>query len=402
MSKSVYSRTSRRSGLRTLSVTTGTLLALALASVVSGGIAEAAAPTVTCGSTVTANVTLTADLFCSSGDGVTLGANVILDLGGHSVVGPGSSGIGIQTLDDSLGGVTIRNGQVKNWGRGIYVHNSSSEAATSSTVSNIVLRKAAVSNDFGSATLRLTKVEAIDSPIWGQLGGSVAVSQSRLTRSSIDVFGANATVANSTVIEGSINSSYYGEIIIDASKLDGNGKSALGSISETSITITNSTVKSFKSPITGYYGYVYLEKNQFTNMPNGVLGEISGYPGTGGALIRGNTFTSSGVVLHGDVSMVIENNTFTRNETAVLFTMPAPFPEEPPLTAEGSRVVGNIMTKNTGYGIKTNLPGLAVKNNTARNNGGYGIYAPGAIDFGGNVASGNALGQCVGVICTAK
>ena len=402
MSTSVSRTVLRQSGSRTLSLNSGTLVALALASVVSVGTSEAAGPPVTCGTTVTANVTLTTDLLCPSGDGITLGANVTLDLGGHTIAGPKSSGIGIQTLDDSTGGVTIRNGQVKNWKTGIYIRNSSSGDSTSSTVSKTVLRNAPISNDFGGTALRLTKVTAVDSPISGQLGGNVAISQSKLTRSSINVFGATATVASSSLTEGSMNSSYYGEIIVEASRLDGNSKAALGSLSETSLTIRNSTVKNFKSPIIGYYGYVSLTNNKFAAMPNGVLGALSGYPGTGGALIRGNTFTRSGIVLHSDVAMSVENNVFTQNETAAIFAMSPPFPEQPPLTAEGSRAVGNVITNNSGTGIKTDLPGLAVGGNTVKDKGGYGIYAPGAIDLGRNIAYKNSLGQCVGVICTAK
>ena len=74
----------------------GVLPAALLVSVALGGTTAAAAPGVTCGSTVTTDVTLTADLHCPSGDGIILGSNVTLDLGGHSLVG-GGSGVGVQT-----------------------------------------------------------------------------------------------------------------------------------------------------------------------------------------------------------------------------------------------------------------------------------------------------------------
>ena len=53
-------------------------------------------------------------------------------------------------------------------------------------------------------------------------------------------------------------------------------------------------------------------------------------------------------------------------------------------------------------GLEADLAGVEVGNNTAKKNGGYGIYAPGAVDLGGNIASGNALGDCVGVSCTRR
>ena len=107
-----------------------------------------AAPLVTCGSTLTKDAKLTSDLYCPSGVGIILGSNVSLDLGGHRLVGPGSSGIGIQSLDDSLGGNTIRNGEVKNWQKSIYLNNLAAGAAPSS-ISEVVLRSAPVGNDFG-------------------------------------------------------------------------------------------------------------------------------------------------------------------------------------------------------------------------------------------------------------
>ena len=100
--------------------------------------------------------------------------------------------------------------------------------------------------------------------------------------------------------------------------------------------------------------------------------------------------------------MIVENNTFKQNEVGVVFTRSAPLPGDPLPTADGSRAVGNVLTKNMGTGIQTDLPGLAVGGNTATKNGGYGIYAPGAVDLGGNIAFGNTLGQCVGVVCAGK
>lgn len=53
-------------------------------------------------------------------------------------------------------------------------------------------------------------------------------------------------------------------------------------------------------------------------------------------------------------------------------------------------------------GIESQLPGLAVGDNVAHRNGGYGIFAPGAVDLGGNVAYRNAGGQCAGVTCERR
>ena len=78
--------------------TTGTALAaVAVVAAVGAGSSPAAAAPVACGSVVTSNLTLRADLVGCSGDGLVVGANGIrIDLNGHEVSGlkaPGSVGI---------------------------------------------------------------------------------------------------------------------------------------------------------------------------------------------------------------------------------------------------------------------------------------------------------------------
>ena len=87
----------------------GLLPVVLLASFGLAGPAQAAEPPVACGSTLTVDTKLTKDLYCSAGDGLTLGPNVHLNLGGHRLVGPGSSGTGIASTS---GGISIRNGEV--------------------------------------------------------------------------------------------------------------------------------------------------------------------------------------------------------------------------------------------------------------------------------------------------
>ena len=379
----------------------GVVSAALLVSVALGGTAAAAAPVVTCGSTVTTDVTLTADLYCPSGDGIILGSNVTLDLGGHSLVG-GGSGVGVQTDFLSQGGNTIRNGTIENWETGILLREEPPDRAPY-IVSDVVLLNSPVSHYVGITTLHLTRVTAVDSMIVGQFSSDLAISQSTLTRSDVRVFFATtATITDSTILQSTV-SAYQSQVLIDTSRLNGKGTSALGSVSEGIISISNSVVKNYAEPISGSWGGARLTNNTFTDMPNGVLGDVSSNLGFDGpSHIVGNTFTRSGVALRGNVPMIVENNTFTHNEIGVEFTRIEPFADMPPFTADGSRAVGNVLTKNAGTGIQTDLPGLPVGGNTATKNGGYGIDAPGAVDLGGNIAFGNTLGQCVGVVCAGK
>ncbi|MGC5225395.1 right-handed parallel beta-helix repeat-containing protein [Micromonospora sp. DT81.3] len=323
-----------------------------------------------------------------------------LDLGGHRLIGSGS-GVGVQISPDSVGGNTVRNGTIKNWRIGISFEDGATDPVVPHQVTDVELRSAPYE---GLPSTQITRLTAVDSSVSGGFG-VFAISQSKLTRSPINLFRATLTITDSILVQSPFSDVLESTIMIDSSRLDGNGVSAFGIFSESPLTITDSVVKNFQTPITGYWGSVTLTKNKFTDMPNGVLGDISSRGAFGYSVshIVGNTFTRSGVVLRGEVPMVVENNTFTQNTVGVEFTIPPPLdPTDPPPTATLSRAVGNTFTKNSGSGLKTELAGLEVGGNTAKKNGGYGIYAPGAFDLGGNIASGNVLGDCVGVACTSK
>ena len=245
------------------------LPAALLVSVALGGTAAAAAPVATCGSTVTTDVTLTADLYCPSGDGIILGSNVTLDLGGHSLVGDGS-GVGVLTNLLSQGGNTIRNGTIENWETGILLREEPPDRAPY-IVSDVVLLNSPVSHYVGITTLHLTRVTAVDSMIVGQFSSDLAISQSTLTRSDVRVFFATtATITDSAVIQSTV-SAYQSQVLIDTSRLNGKGISALGSVSEGIISISNSVVKDYAEPMSGSWGGADFTNNTFTDMPNSVV-----------------------------------------------------------------------------------------------------------------------------------
>jgi parallel beta-helix repeat protein len=60
----------------------------------------------------------------------------------------------------------------------------------------------------------------------------------------------------------------------------------------------------------------------------------------------------------------------------------------------------NSADGNSSTGISVGIAGSTLFQNTANNNGGYGIDAViGTIDGGGNLASGNVTGNCLGIVC---
>lgn len=381
----------------------GAVASLVMASaLVGGGVASAAPPSVvTCGSLLTQDVTLSADLRCPTGDGLILGTDVTLDLGGHRLTGSGS-GIGVQISPDSMGSNTVRNGTIQNWRLGIAFQDGLTHPGVPNRVTDVTLQSAPFA---GLPPTQLTRVTAIDSRVDGAYGALMMID-STLTRSPISVFQGSLAIRNSTLVQSPLERVFESGATVDSSRMDGKGVSAFGRLTGSSLTITNSVVRSFRAPITAFGAVVTLTDNRFTDMPNGVLGEISAGPFSlsyGSASIVGNTFSRSGVVLRGNVPMVVENNTFRQNELGVEFSAPGTLdPSEPQPDATLSRATGNTFMNNSSSGIMTGLPGLQVGSNVSRNNGGYGIYAPGAVDLGGNVAFNNALGDCVGVTCTRR
>jgi parallel beta-helix repeat protein len=69
--------------------------------------------------------------------------------------------------------------------------------------------------------------------------------------------------------------------------------------------------------------------------------------------------------------------------------------------ASASSLEKNAVSTSGLDGIHVDAPSTTLTKNTATRNTNLGIFAPGAVDGGGNKASGNGNPtQCVGVVCT--
>ena len=127
-----------------------------------------------------------------------------------------------------------------------------------------------------------------------------------------------------------------------------------------------------------------VESTTFVGNKNGA---IRAYDGE--ALINNSRFRANGPAIVGG-GLTITNSQLWGNATAIRI--------DDDFLA--SRILNTVVRDNSGSGIVSDVAGLTLANNVATGNGAYGINAPGAIDLGGNRASGNDAGQCVGVICT--
>lgn len=71
--------------------------------------------TLTCGQWVSESVKLAADMHCPGGDGLRINADIVLDLGGHTITGSGV-GDGVYVAN---GKATVRNGTIQSFSAGI-------------------------------------------------------------------------------------------------------------------------------------------------------------------------------------------------------------------------------------------------------------------------------------------
>jgi hypothetical protein len=94
----------------------------------------------------------------------------------------------------------------------------------------------------------------------------------------------------------------------------------------------------------------------------------------------------------------VRGNTWWKNESGLRVASPPEF-LQPAVTG---KVSDNRFLRNRGDGLRVDTPStLTVSDNVAIGNAGWGLYAPGVIDGGGNVARGNRAGDCLGLTCAS-
>jgi len=294
--------------------------AVVLAATLSGaGPAGAASPA--CGDVLTADTTLTADLTCA-GEALAVAApGVTLDLGGHTITGPGSRRGPATGVAVVAAGVRVRNGTIRDFGSGV----------TSSAGQTHVTGLRLVGNGLGA-----------------------------LFVSDGNRFQGNLLVGSSTGVRvrGDLN-------LVDGNALRRTGTGVFTSGSENSV-VGNSIVGD-RDPDVGILasGRTRVSGNS-----------VSGQPGAAGI------FAASGI------TDVTGNRVFGNLDGISIYS---------------GTVSGNLVFDNRRNGVNLELSGsVVVTANTAVGNAQLGIRGgPGAVDGGGNRASGNGdPRQCTVVVCS--
>lgn len=387
----------------------GLLMAVGFLSAVP--IAQAtSALRVRCGSVITVSTTLTSDLVCSAGSGLTLDSGVSLDLGGHRLVGSGKDGGPAITLSQDNTAL-VSNGTIERWSTA-FVNDTASiatvtffdspvETSASSISGSTFVRSPlrALPNYDAPATVSVSMTRFMDSPVQGFDDNAANFTASQFINSPVSVFMARLTFFNSSFTGGTITDGGSGFIKVDRSVLTGTSVASGGECS--GIEVTRSTIQNVTKGVAVDGCVQKVTGSRFIGNAIAIstslgLGATEFDPG---AQISGNLFTRNELAVTTVAGADVFNNVFTSNgmgfvadhadDNGRIFTR---------------TVRDNVFYGNNGDGIHVVGTGshTTLSRNLAVSNGRYGIFAPGATDGGKNIAFGNRIGQCIGVKCTTR
>ena len=155
---------------------------VAAATVAGAGPARAAGPA--CGDVLTADTTLTADLSCSGDALVVAAPGVTLDLGGHTITGPGRR---FEVFDTAIrvtaAGVTVRNGTIDQYVYGVV------SAAPRTDVTRLRLVRTEVAATFQSHDNRFRGNLVVEAATGVRMEGDANVTEvNALRRTGLGVF----------------------------------------------------------------------------------------------------------------------------------------------------------------------------------------------------------------------
>jgi hypothetical protein len=357
----------------TILTSTAALLAAVLLPAGAAGAAPGDPPGVSpsCGDTVSVDTVLTGDLVCPGGDGLTLAAGVTLDLGGHSLVGPGTSGTAI-TFEQTAP-VTVTNGTVRGWRVGVASDGLTSPSGLVNTIRSVTFE------DVGTGIDAFLDRYAVESSRFIRNGLAIAAFSSGIF-----------TVDRSTFVDGSDVGFSGTRMVVTGSSFVASGLDCIdGGLEVTRSSFTRAETAIRKLDCNG--GLV--EDSTFVR--NGTA--IFAGPGNVSIpdrLLR-NRFVRNGDAVVTWIGADLRGNQFLRNGRGVY----APNPSQE--TVAVVHMDGDELVRNRDAVVVEMVGSL--RDTRAVRNTGIGIHAPLTTDLGGNVAFGNGVEpQCTGVVCSGR
>lgn len=317
-----------------LALLVGAVLVAPLAGI-GGGVASADA--IGCGTQllVPGSYQLSQDLQCAGGDGIVVGGGVSLDLNGHTVAGPGVSGIRVLGASATVTNTSSAPGTVTGFLEGVTL-----DGSRGATVNRLTLVGNGRGINFAVASENL-------------------VSGNLITRSTSDGIRLGISGGN-TIRNNAISGNGSGVGLADAS----NGNLITG----------NDVSKNRNFGVSVFCGSDAntISGNSITKTTGGEAHGIIVRSGSDGTQVTGN-----GVNLNGADGIHVDQSGNCQNSAD-------------DVVPQGTLIRGNAANRNGDDGIDDEPADAVIAGNTANGNGDYGIYASNTCDGEGNVAKNNA------------
>jgi parallel beta-helix repeat protein len=349
----------------------------------------ASAATLSCGSTITASLTLTANLNCShdtTSDAITIGAaGVTVDLNGYKILGPGDSADTDAIADFVYSDVTVENGTISNFQTDIALAGYGGGDLTGVDVQDI----ATTDNTIGSSTA--VEGEYLD-------GASITGLSLADPDIGVDLYDNEDT----TVSDNTLTSPYLG-----LNDLDGTGDilsdNTVTNAVDAGIEAYNATGEMIESnTVTGGHsatGVSDEDSQDATITGNKLSGLYEGvyeYSSTG-ATISDNTGTGDGwgVYSFDCDDLTLTSNKFTDGQFGIETDEPLSETLNQNTTNDNSEA-GVYVNSDGDTGLSVTLTG-----NTGNYNR-FGLYSQITTSGSGNHAKGNKVVNCHDVTCGTK
>ncbi|MFN8036376.1 MAG: right-handed parallel beta-helix repeat-containing protein [Acidimicrobiia bacterium] len=373
--------TQRRSRVAERALIAGAIVLGAVAGLV-GTAAPAAAAGVTCGTTVTGDVVLADDLVCP-GDGLLIGAdNVTVDLGGHTLEGPGAAAVPAATGVAAQGHpAVVRNGRITGFATGVANHGTT--VARGASVDGVTFE------DNGTG-------------VSGFHVGSATVSNSTFRANNVGIgcgeyVGSKDTYSRNTFSDNAFVGISLAKCAADvtSNRFTGNPSGITGSYA-VSATITGNEISGSTQVGIALYSLSRLNLVQGNSIHDNQLGLLSSEtdPRGGG---YGNTISRNDVSRNGVAGLCIVGTKSVTTDLVADNTVSGNGFGPGPCTAGST---GPVVDDGIYVNIGTS-PGVTLRNNLVTGNNDFGIeVVAGGADGGGNVGTGNGNpAQCLNVIC---
>jgi len=346
-----------------------------------------------CGDTITSDTRLVADLVNCPDGGLIIGSDgVTLDLNGHRIDGRSSGhAIGIDVRGHS--DVTIHGGSVHRFSEDVFALNAGDITVRDVTVAGAghagILVDGAGGATISGNTARhdgagivITRSEGAwisDNHVTDSSSGGIAAFESR----QVVIAGNTVTASRTDMAIGLVRGTSESAVLGNQVSQSGAGVVVAGGAA--------------KNLVAG---------NVLRHNGSGVILDV----GTHTNRLVDNRIEDSafeGIAVVGSDRDVIAQNHVLRSGQAVRAAGIAviPWPDDATHTADGNRVIDNVVLRTHGDGIIVgrHQTGNVLRGNHADDNTRLGILAaPGTIDGGGNLAAHNGdPRQCVGVACAS-